>query len=225
MKVLWYLFCKDIRIEFRQKELVVVGVCLALLLAAIAAFGVQSAFLKSAYEQALVPALVWILFLFAATTVLGRSFVHELEYQAIELLLQYRIAPELLYVSKLLSIFCVNSLIFTVVFAALVVFLNIPAAGIGLTLAICSLLVVFGYTAVAVLFSALTGRSGQSALLFPVIILPLLFPLFFAGIELFAAILLDGTFRWSHPWLSLLLAADVVYFLLGFNLFRFAIRR
>jgi ABC-type transport system involved in cytochrome c biogenesis permease component len=56
------------------------------------------------------------------------------------------------------------------------------------------------------------------------LVLPLTFPLLAAAIELFQAILQNGTLELDSIWLTLLVVADVLYFILGLNLFSFAIR-
>lgn len=221
MKTLWLLFAKDMRVELRRKELTVTGVSLGLLLSAIAFFGVQSAFLKVVFEQALFPALTWMLFAFAGAASLSRSFDSEIEHEAIDALLFFGVSPAYLFVAKLLSSLVIAFVIFAALFSSLFVFFNMPAVILGPALLACTLLVLFGYCALSTLIVSLTARASSSSLLFPIILLPLLFPLFFAGVETYAALIVDRSFSWANPWVSLLIALDVVYLLLGINLYRF----
>jgi heme exporter protein B len=225
MRTLLYLCLKDVRLEARKKESCVVGVSLGLLLSAIAYFGVQSAFLKPEFEQALFPGLIWILFVFSGTVALSRSFDHELEHNALEAVLLAGVSSEQIYVAKVCSSLLVLSIIFIAVFASLFLLLNLSVDILGPALGICSLLVLLGYCSLSVLLVVLTTQSNAGVLLFPVVFLPLLFPLFFAGVELYAALIIDRAFSWQNPWVSFLLLLDTVYFLLGLNLFRFAVRR
>ena len=224
MKNLWRLILKDLRVEARRKELTVTGVSLGLLLAVISYFGVQSAFLKVEFEQALFPAIAWMLFAFAGASSLSRSFDSEIEHEALDALLLAGIEPAILYISKVLSSLVIVCIIFGALFSALFLLFNMPLVLLGPALGMVTVLVLFGYVSLSTLIISLTARARANSLLFPVVLLPLLFPLFFAGVESYALLLVERAFTWSNPWVSLLIGLDVVYFLLGVNLYRFSIR-
>ncbi len=218
------LLKKEALQELRRKEFLIVATVLAVILSALASAGIRNAFLPPAFEAAIFPTVLWLIFLFAAVVAASRAYEHEFELGGLEALLSARVAPELIYLSKV----CVYSILLwiTQLFTALIfwLLLGLPALPGLLQFAAVALLVVFGFTALLVLLGVLSQTSRLKQLLFPLILLPLLFPLFFAAIELSSLILIDQRFTYDSTWLSLLIGADIVYFLMGLNLYGYTLR-
>jgi hypothetical protein len=61
-------------------------------------------------------------------------------------------------------------------------------------------------------------------MLAPLLALPLLFPLFFAGIEMTTELVLRGAVDIAAVWPSLLLVVNAVFLVLGLNLYDFVVR-
>lgn len=218
------LLKKDLLIEVRTKETLSVHLFLALVIAVVAALGVNSAFIEGEAVARLYPALVWIGFLFASTAAAGRSFEPELEHMAIDGLLLSGISPVWIFVSKWISAAAVMLLGQALNAAVLAVLLDMPLGRIAGGVAVVSVLVVAGYAALATLLTALASTSRLKGVLLPVVLLPLVFPLFFGAIELSMSVVLDGSVPFESAWFSLLLGLDVVYVVLGFNLFEYVVR-
>src|SRR5579863_67435 len=114
LKIIWTLFQKDLRLEWRQRET----------FGAVCVFGVLVVFLFDfAFEPAgeeslrLLPGVLWIAFAFAGILGFNRSFAAERENACLEGLRLAPIDPGLIYLAKVLSNF-----VFLVVAEVVIVF-------------------------------------------------------------------------------------------------------
>jgi ABC-type transport system involved in cytochrome c biogenesis permease component len=82
----------------------------------------------------------------------------------------------------------------------------------------------FCLAALVTLLSGIAGTSKLRGVLVPILSLPLLFPVFFAGVEMTADLVSLGALRQGSVWPVILVAAGSLYGLVGVNLFESAIR-
>ncbi len=224
MMKLLALLKKDLILEFRSKETISVMVCLSALMSVILSLGISSAFLTEDIVHRLFPILMWFVFVVTASVAVGRTYEYEVHNQAMEGLLLTGIDPAFVFLSKLISSSLIIALGHCVAISALGILLDvsiIPHVG---GIAIISLLVILGYAALATMIAAMTSTARLKNLLLPLILLPLLFPLFFAAIELTIPLLKEGVLDFRSFWFSLLLGLDLVYVVLGINLYEYLVR-
>ncbi|MFM1848410.1 MAG: hypothetical protein RL417_1884 [Pseudomonadota bacterium] len=224
MSGLWALVRKDLTLELRTKETLGVNLFLSLVIAVVAALGVNSAFVGGDVVVRLFPALLWISFLFSATTGAARTYEPELEHMAVEGFLLTGCSPANLFVSKWFSSVLIMSIGQFLNLAALSVLLDVSLVGKLAALLLVSLLVIAGFSSLTTLLGGVSSTSRLKGVLLPVILFPLSFPLFFAAIELSMGIVVGTGLPMSSPWLSLLVGLDVLYFVLGFNLIEHVVR-
>ena len=218
------LLKKEVLIEYRGGESLVLTVCLSLLLSLIAGLGVSLSFLNPDSVTRVAPALIWMVFLFSATSSTSRAFDYEAENSAILSLLLLEVAPWVIYLSKLVSLCTLvlfGHLLSTLCIALLV---GIDLLSYWRAFLLISILVTVAYSALAVLLSAMVSTSRLRSLLLPLILLPLLFPLFLGAVEISGDLFVKGSFDLSAPWISTLFALDVIYVALGVNLYEHVIR-
>lgn len=223
MRTIILLFQKDLRIEFRTKESLVVLVGLSVMLSLVAAFGVGGAFLTPVSVQRVFPSLWWMIFLFAATLSLGRSLEHELENGAFEGLFLDRVSPLSIYLSKVLSSFLFSFIVQILTLGLLAGMLEVALWSRFPQLCAVAALVVLGYAALGNILVGLSSTSRLKSLLLPLILFPLLFPLLFCGFQLTSEVL-AGKPIGATTWMTFLLVVDFLYLVLGVNLYEYAIR-
>lgn len=224
MRSFFALLEKEMLLELRGKETIVVMYSLAFLFSVIVSSGVQQSFLAEAEVVKLYPTLLWSSLLFSATIALGRSYDNELENRALEGLILAGAGFWELYAAKAISATVMVFLGHSGAALALALLLDVPVFPIAGELLGLSLLVVFAYSSIATLTSAMSSTSRLKGLLLPLILLPLLFPLLFAAIELTHSLLEGSTLSLESGWFSLIMGLDVVYFVLGLNLYEFVIK-
>lgn len=224
MRTFFALLEKEVILELRGKETLVVMYSLALLFSVIVSSGVQQSFIAEADIVKLYPTLLWSSLLFSATIALGRSYDQELENRALEGLILAGAGFWELYAAKAFSATVMVFFGHSGAAIALAMLLNVPVFSILAELLLLSLMVVFAYSSIATLTSAMSSTSRLKGLLLPLILLPLLFPLLFAAIELTHSLLDGGGLAIDSGWFSLIMGLDVVYFVLGLNLYEFVIK-
>lgn len=217
------LLCKDFQLELRSKETVVLLFGNIVALSAIVSSGVASAFVEPPVVLKLYPTLLWSVFFFTAALSSSRVYEPEVELRAFERIALSGAADWVVYLSKLISSGAVLFLGFLLTVVVLGVLTDVSCWPHMLDLSALGILVILGYNALSTLLVAISSSSRLKGMLLPLLLLPLVFPLFFAGMELTFSILGEGGLSLSSPWLSLLLGADVVYLALGVNLYRFVL--
>lgn len=218
------LLKKDIIHEVRTFESLASIILLSLLIATIMALGASSAMLTPQNYEKLFPSLISVGFFLCATIGISRSFEHELEFKALDGLIVAGIKPELLYLSKFLVGIVFSLIAQCVLLISLSVLLNISISELPYSAFLVLFLVASGYSALISLTIVIASLSRLKSVLLPLIALPLMFPLFFAANELFFDIMAYRYLNFEAPMLSLLVGIDVVYIVLGFNLYPFLIK-
>lgn len=224
MRTFLLLLQKDLRYEARVKETLVALFSLSLIAVVVVALALSSARLDLAVTARLYPGLLWVVFVLSTSAAIGRTFEFELRHDAVEGLLLLGVSPVAMYLAKVVSMALyatVAQLAVIVLFAVLCDVPLLPQIG---ALGVCTLLVSIGYAAVATLTVPMTAAFRARALFLPVILLPLLFPLLLAAIELSQEVMQTGSLNYESLWLSMLLGLDVMYIALGINLYEFVLR-
>jgi ABC-type transport system involved in cytochrome c biogenesis permease component len=218
------LLKKELTLEARGKELCTLLLCNSLLIAILVGAGVSSAMLDVETTRKLFPMLLWIVFLLTATAASVRASESELEGRGFEGLLLVGVTGPQLYTAKV----CVVSALFFLDWIVLVflvgaaldqdvarVWMSMAAIGAGASVVLAALVV---------LLSAVTSTSRLRGVLLPLVTIPLLFPLFFAGVEMTTSCILYGAIEGGSVWPSVMLLTATVFLLVGVNTYELAIR-
>ncbi len=220
LKVIWAIFVKDIKVEWRSREM----------LASMSLFGLLIVFLFNfAFEPAreeslrLLPGLLWISFAFAGILGFNRAFAGERENQCLEGLSLAPVDPGAIYLGKVLA-----NLFFLIVAEAVVVF----ATSLWYNFSFLPSLrwfsfVVFlgtlGYVAVGTIFAAVAANTRMREVMLPVLQFPVAVPVFVGAIEA-----TNGALKGDAPgdyasWVKLLVGFSVVFLVLSFLLFEYVL--
>lgn len=213
----WAIAGKDLRIEWRSREIVYTTLFLAALIVLVFAF----AFISGEDVNpapSVVAGILWVSILFSGTVALGRTFDRERENEAIRSLLLSPVPRPAIYLGKLLA---------TVALMALVQLIVVPMCGLlfgadlgraalhlGATLALGTL----GFAAVGVVLSAALLRARSRDTLLASLLYPVVVPVFLAGAQATSQILDPGLPDLSGAvfWTRFLLVADLVLLVVGF---------
>jgi ABC-type transport system involved in cytochrome c biogenesis permease component len=218
------LIAKELQLELRGRELITLIVCQGLLLAALIGAGVSSALLDAHATRRVFPMLFWVVFIFSATGSMVRANEYDLEARGFEGLLLAGVSGPQMYVAKVV----VASVIFFINFLLLAGFVSLAlgqdVSGIGVQLASVGALSSISMAALLVVLSAVASTSRLKGVLLPLISLPLLFPLFFTGVEMMTELVVRGSLDLTSIWPTLLLCSTCLYLVIGINVFEEACR-
>lgn len=213
LRRVWAVAGKDIRAEMRSKE--VVGTVAAFALLAAVVFGLAFD-LRVPRPELVVPGILWVIVLFAGVLGLHRSFGSEVERGTLAGLLLAPMERSAIYLGKaaanLIYFLTVEALLVPTLLILFDVNLLKPFILLGL------LLGTVGYVGVGTLIAALTSRNRARETLLPVLLLPVLAPLFISGVGLTSVILDGRTSAEAWPWVGIIGLYDALVFAIAFLL-------
>jgi heme exporter protein B len=203
---------KDVLVERRSKETLnaLLFFSLALLFVFQFALGPDRERLAS-----VLPGLLWLGFILSGVLGLGRGFLVERENDCWEALLLTPGDKSAIYLGKLAGSLVLMLVVETLVLALFVLFFNLDLVPVLPGLALVIALGTVGMAAVGTLFAAMTAQIRARELLFPVLLLPVLVPVLLGTVKATEALLGGEPLGAVAHWLKLLVAADVVYLVVG----------
>ncbi len=219
---------KDLKAEFRTKQMLNSMMIFALLVIVIFsfAFGNEASIFVQGINKKVVdllaPGMLWIAFTFAGMLGLSRSFSGEKEEGCLEGLKLCPVDRSDIYTGKVIS----NAvLMFLMEITTIPIFIilfsydvkNIP----GLMLVV--ILGTFGFIFVGTLLSALTVNTRTRELLLPVILFPVLIPVILSAVTATGKMLGSGDLSDAAGELQVLAVYDIIFFVVAQLVFEYTI--
>ncbi len=211
---------KDLRREWRTREILITTVAFAVLLVVVFTF----AFYHGEQTTPLVfPGILWVAIVFTGTLAISRTFQHERHNDCLRAL---ALVPGT-HISLYLGKFTTN-LIFMVLFEIALIPLLIITFSVNVTgvlhLHLLAIAVgTFGFAALGTVVSAMLVRNELREVLLPIVLYPLLIPLLIAGVQVTTALLDGGDWSNVGPWIQAMMAMDIAYAGLSLVLFRWVL--
>jgi heme exporter protein B len=201
------LLGKELRLEFRSRELLSATIIFALVVVVLFSFAFDP---TAAESRRYGPGLLWIAFLFAGSLMLNPSFSREQTNGTLDALRSAPISPFAILSGKMLANFIFMSLAELALVPVFAVLYNISLAGVVWRLVLVLMLGTAGLTVTGTVFSAVSAHARMRELLLPLLLLPILTPLLIASVESTASLFqeqpaLDAT------WIAFLAGFDIVF--------------
>lgn len=206
---------KDLTLELRSRERVVMMAVFAMLVAVVFSFALD----PTVRTRGIAGAMLWVTILFAGTLGLGRSFSSEREQEALTGVLLAPIDRGALYLGKLVANLVILLLVELVIFPVYALFFGWGYAGSLLGLAVVVLLASIGFMALGTLFSAIAAHTRLGDTLLPVLLLPLLIPVVIFAASATQRLLIGRPVSEVEGSLRVLLAFDLIYLIVCTLLF------
>jgi heme exporter protein CcmB len=169
---------KDLRVELRSKEIVMTMVFFATLLVVIYSF----AFPRDLDAvRGAAPGMLWVALAFTGTIALGRAFDRERENDTMRALLLSPVPRLAVFLGKAVAMTALILAVAVIVVPLLALWLNAPMFEYPLELALVVALGAIGIAFIGSVFAATLLKVRSRDVLLPVILYPLLVPLFVAG--------------------------------------------
>lgn len=209
---------KDLRSEFRAREIITSVLVFTLLVIVIFNFALNSGVVSM---QAVAPGMLWVTFAFAGVLSLNRTFVQEKEEGCLEGLLACPVGRDVIYTGKMLSSLFFMLVVEIVALPIFMVLFNLPViTGQIITV---TLLATFGFVTVGTLFSALAVNTKARELVLPFLFLPVVVPVIIAAVNATGIALEGGSWGEMAIWLQILGAFDAIFLVVSFLTFGFVI--
>ena len=179
------LLAKELRVEFRTRELLSATIVFALVVVVLFSFAFDP---TAAESRRYGPGLLWISFLFAGSLMLNPSFARERTNDTIDALRMAPISPFAILSAKMLANFIFMSLVEVVLVPVFSVLYNVSLSGIVCRLVLVLALGTIGLTVTGTVFSAISSHARLRELLLPLLLLPILTPLLIGAVEATASL-------------------------------------
>lgn len=169
---------KDLRIELRSREIVYTMAFFAGLIVVIYAMAFP---IKPDLVRGAAPGMLWVAIAFAGTLGLGRAFDRERENDTMRALLLAPVPRLSVFLGKAIAVTVLVLVVAVVCAPLLALFLGAPLFNDPVALGTALLLGAIGFANVGAVFSATLLKVRSRDVLLPVILYPILIPLFVAG--------------------------------------------
>jgi heme exporter protein B len=202
------LLGKELRLEFRTRELLNTTVIFALIVVVLFSFAFDP---TPAESRRYGPGLLWIAFLFAGSLMLQPSFAREQLNDTLDALRMAPVKPFAILLGKMLANFIFLAITEAILVPVFAVLYNVSLYGIIGRLILVLVLGTGGLVITGTVFAAISGHARMRELLLPVLLLPVLAPLLIAAVEATSSLFADPP-SLDSVWVSFLAGFDVVFF-------------
>ena len=180
LKIIWNIFAKDLRVEWRNRET----------LASMCVFGLLIVFLfnfafESAREETLrlLPAVLWVAIAFAGVLGFNRSFASERENACLEGMTLAPVDPSLIFLGKMLANLLFLGIAEVVMVFAASLWYNfsfLPALG---QLVLIAFFGTLGYAALGTIFGAIAANTRMREVMLTILQFPIAFWILMLSID------------------------------------------
>jgi heme exporter protein CcmB len=208
---------KDLRIELRSKEILATMAFFGALLVVVYSF----AFPQDADAvRGSVPGMLWVAIAFTGTIALGRAFDRERENDTMRALLLSPVPRLAVFLGKAIAMTVLVLAVACVCTPLLALFLDAPLLDYPGPLVLVIVLGAIGISLVGSVFAATLLKVRSRDVLLPVILYPLLVPLFVAGTKTTAALVaLRPNMDAAWYWIEFLGIYDAAFLVLSLWIF------
>ena len=219
-QIILTIAAKDWRVEGRARDVLAATLFFAVLVVTILAFafGPEPAKLREA-----APGILWVAIAFASILAASRAYAAESEDGALEALLLYPVAHELIYLGKLLGNLGLMLILSAVIAPLTITLYGVSLAGRELPFALTVLLGVMGFSIVSSFQSALTINLRSRESLLPVLIFPIIVPVVIASVKATVGLMTLDQAVDVWGWIRLLAGFNVVYLVVCTLAFPYAV--
>ena len=202
------IVAKEVRAEFRARELLNTTLIFAFVVVVIFSFAFDP---TAAEARRFGPGLLWIALLFAGSLMLQPSFAREHANDTLDALCLAPVSPFAILLGKMAANFVFLTACEVLLLPVFAVLYNVSLLPVLGRLVIVLMLGTFGLTITGTVFSAVAAQARMRELLLPLLLLPVLVPLLLAAVEATAGLLADVP-ELQRTWLEILIGFDVIFF-------------
>ena len=218
LRAVWAIFWKDVRAEFRTKDIFTGMFIFALLAVLIFNFAFE---LRVENVRQVLPGVIWVAIVFAGMLGLNRSFILELDRGSLEGLLLAPVDRAAIYFGKMLGNLVFMLAVEIVLLPITVVLFNVNVLQPAILLVV--FLGTFGFAIVGTVFAAMAVNTRAREVLLPVLLLPVMVPVLIAAVKASGNLLNGSTLAEEMGWLRLMGVFDVVFLAVAYMTFDYVL--
>ncbi len=203
------IFAKDLRAELRTKEAINASLSFALVVLLLFSFAFDP---TEETTREISGGLLWIVFAFAGTLLLNRSFARELGNDCLDALISAPIPGSALFLGKALANFVLVMAVELIALPLFGIFYNVRWTSQFWQLMLVVVLGTWAMTVTGTIFSALTVNIRLREVMLPILNFPILIPALLGAMQLTSALVAGKPITSENDaWLKMLIGFDVMY--------------
>jgi heme exporter protein B len=203
------IMAKDLRAELRTKEAINASLSFALVVLLLFSFAFDP---SEETTREISGGLLWIVFAFAGTLLLNRSFARELGNDCLDALISAPIPGSALFLGKALANYVLVLAVELIALPLFGVFYNVRWTSQFWQLMMVIALATWGMTVTGTIFSALTVNIRLREVMLPILNFPILIPALLGAMQLTSWLVAGNPINADkEAWLKMLIGFDVMY--------------
>ncbi|MDP9347604.1 MAG: heme exporter protein CcmB, partial [Gemmatimonadota bacterium] len=210
---------KDLLLELRSRERLVVTGTFAVLVAVVFSFSLD----PTVRARSITGAMIWVTVLFAGILGLGRSFAMEREDEALSGILLAPVDRGAVFLGKFLANLAILLAVEALVFPVYALFFGVAFTGSLAGVAAIVLLASAGFMLLGTLFAAVSAHTRLGETVLPILLLPLLIPVVIFAVSGTQRLLVGRPLEEVTGNLKMLLAFDLIYLIVCTLTFGFVV--
>lgn len=218
LKSILAIIRKDLRAEFRSRELISSMGLFSLLSIMVFSFSLQ---LDNVARQTVIAGVLWVTVVFSVILGLNRALAMERDQGNLDAMLLAPIDRTAIYLGKMVGNFLFALVIGVILLPVMTILFNITLVNGGVFLVL--ILGTLGLSIVGTLLAAMTVQTRTRETLLPIVMLPVALPVLLAAVTASTGILDGQDIGEWLPWVQLLAFIDVVYATLCYLMFDFVV--
>ena len=210
MKTLFSLFKKDIKLEFRSFSTILITIVFTALIVVL--FNIAFPF-GVAQKNEIISIIIWVVFLFSSLIVSSGMIEFDTKNNSLELILMYGIKSEIYFLSKILSVFTILSIVQVTIFSLFYVLFQLSFQNPAIIFV--AILTNIGISSITVILGILSVRNNLNQNVLSILVIPFTLPYLLGAVEVTNQLTESGNINNILNSIYAIVAFDVIFLISG----------
>ena len=210
IKTLFSLFKKDLKLEFRSLSTILITIVFTALIVVL--FNIAFPF-GVAQKNEIISIIIWVVFLFSSLIVSSGMIELDTKDNSLELILMYGIKSETYFLSKVLSVFTILSIVQLTIFSLFYVLFQLSFQNPVIILV--AILTNIGISSITVILGILSVRNNLNQNILSILVIPFTLPYLLGAVEVTNQLTESGNINYILNSLYAIVAFDLIFLISG----------
>ena len=210
IKTLFSLFKKDLKLEFRSLSTILITIVFTALIVVL--FNIAFPF-GVAQKNEIISIIIWVVFLFSSLIVSSGMIELDTKDNSLELILMYGIKSEIYFLSKVLSVFTILSIVQLTIFSLFYVLFQLSFQ--NPVIIFVAILTNIGISSITVILGILSVRNNLNQNILSILVIPFTLPYLLVAVEVTNQLTESGNINYILNSLYAIVAFDLIFLISG----------
>ncbi|MQG06705.1 MAG: hypothetical protein FI681_02675 [SAR202 cluster bacterium] len=210
IKTLYSLTKKDLKLELRSLSTILITIVFAALIVVL--FNIAFPF-GVAQKNEIISIIIWVVFLFSSLIVSSGMIELDTKDNSLELILMYGIKSEIYFLSKVLSVFTILSVVQLTIFSLFYVLFQLSFQNPVIILV--AILTNIGISSITVILGILSVRNNLNQNILSILVIPFTLPYLLGAVEVTNQLTESGNINYILNSLYAIVSFDLIFLISG----------